>query len=957
MLRRNLDRLLPRPRSWAARTGAVLAAACLAVTSAGALLLAADGPGAGAASSGTPGRATTDAHGDSLPVGALARLGTTRLRHQGDVTFVGFGAHGKTLVTAGRDNTVRLWDLATGKEVRRFARPSPAAPQKKKASGEGKPAPKAPPFLMGRGLDRGGSLPVALAPDGKTLAVGGSTVIRLWEVQTGKEFRTIPGAPDGLAGLLFSPDGRTLAGRAPGGSLFLWEADTGRLLHQIKPPPRKGGGPILLTFGGGGADAPGMAFTPDGKALAAAGTDLQDGQTRSSVTFWDTATGKEIRKLPAPRDVRVSAVAIAPAGKALAYGGGGVVHLCEADTGKEVRRLPAPDGGILALAFSPNGKVLAARGKDQKVRLWETVTGKELHQLGDAETPPRTGGLVFVTDLFTGPEMRVLAISPDGKQVASAAGPTVRIWETATGKELPLLGGHRRAPSAAALSPDGKAVVSWGADRVVRRWDARGRPLGAFPAPPRTTLAAFSPDGATAALANADGTIRLHETATGKELRRLEKQPGEVVALAFSPDGKAVAVRRGDTAIRLHDVARGAELRQIALRPAAPPANVGVIVLGGRAGGARGPGPGLAFSPDGKLLITPRPGAAGNALVLFDATTGKELRKIESPQRIVSFAFSPDGRALATENADRTVTLWEVASGRERGRLGKAVAGGLRADAAMGGVMVVVNGLPNMGGEPPGSVGLAFSPDGRALATRAPDHSVRVWDLTAGKEVRTFAGHAGRVETVAFSPDGKVLASGAADTTLLLWDAAGLGKDLQALPPAELSAAEVKAIWGELAGADAARALRGVLKLAASPRQALPVLREHLKPTVPIDPQKIAGWIADLESKKFAVREGASANLLAVGEQAVPALQKLCASPPSLETRSRAEALLGRITGGALTAEQLRLIRAVEALERMGALEARRLLQALAQGVPGTLTTREAQAALGRLDRLPGPRP
>jgi WD40 repeat protein/beta-lactamase regulating signal transducer with metallopeptidase domain len=954
MLQRNPKGQAPRLGKRAGSAVAVLATvACLAVAGVGPLNSAAGGRGPAAADPGTKGRATADAHGDPLPAGALARLGTTRLRHEADVTDVSFGPGGTTLLTAGRDGTVRLWDLATGKEIRRFDGPKPADPAGDRAGANRKAQSERLLALRGQRQTDAGDVRVALAPDGKTLATAHGNLIRLWEVQTGKELRTIQGTP-GLAGLLFSPDGRTLAGRGSGGALVLWATDTGRQVRRIEPPPRKVGKALVLTIGGASPAAPGMAFTPDGKALAAAMTAGAPEKAVSSVTFWDMATGREVRKVPAPEGVRISAVAIAPDGKFLAYGGGGVVHLCAAETGKEVRRLREPDGGILTLVFSPDGKMLAARGANQKVRLWDVATGKELRHLGDTAPPRRSGGLVFLAGSSFGPERRALAFSPDGTRLAAAAGSTVRLWETATGKEVPMVGGHRRAPSAVALSPDGKVVVTWSADRVVRRWEATmGRPLGAFPAPPGSTRAAFAPGARVVALANADGTIRLHETATGKEHGRLQGRPGDAAALAFAPGGKVLAVRTGDGILRLYDVERGTELRRIVLRPGNGPTGSARLVLGGPAGG-RDTSPGLAFSPDDMLLAS---AGAGNTLSFFDVATGKELRRIESPRPVSSFAFSPDGRVLAAENADHTVTLWEVASARERGRLGQPAAGGPRPGATMTGVAVFVAGMPAAGSAAAGPVGVAFAPDGRTLAVRGPDRSVRVWDVAAGKEVGRFAGHEGPVETVAFGPGGKALASGAADTTVLLWDAASLRKDLPAPPAAELSAAEVEALWDDLAGADAARALRAVGKLAGAPGRAVPFLEGRLKPAVPVDPGKIAGWIADLGSEKFAVRERASANLLKAGDQAVPAVQKACASSPSLETGRRAEALLARLTDGTLTAGQLRLIRAVEALERTGTPQARGLLGALAGGAPGALATRQAQAALDRLAGPPGPPP
>jgi hypothetical protein len=159
----------------------------------------------------------------------------------------------------------------------------------------------------------------------------------------------------------------------------------------------------------------------------------------------------------------------------------------------------------------------------------------------------------------------------------------------------------------------------------------------------------------------------------------------------------------------------------------------------------------------------------------------------------------------------------------------------------------------------------------------------------------------------------------------------------------------MESFWDSLACDDAVKALRGVQKLATAPRQTVPFLGERLKPAAPLDAQKITNWIGELESDEFAVRQHAAASLLKSDEQVVATLQKVLASSPPLETRRHLKELVAKLTSDRLTAEQLRLIRAVEALERIGTAEAREVLRTLAQGASGTLPTREAEAALNRL--------
>src|SRR5262249_50885762 len=198
---------------------------------------------------------------------------------------------------------------------------------------KGKPTQAAIEAMLLGGRNRGGSFQVALTADGKTLAAAGGNVIQLWELATGKELRKIVGPASGLSGLLFSPDGKTLAGRTASGAIHLWSADTGNEIHHITPAPRPGQRTLAFTFGGGGGltPAPRMAFTSDSKTLAVAAKDYQKDEAVHSVKFIDIASGKESRKIEVPKGAGVSSVAITQDGKLLAYGAGNTVHVCSAD--------------------------------------------------------------------------------------------------------------------------------------------------------------------------------------------------------------------------------------------------------------------------------------------------------------------------------------------------------------------------------------------------------------------------------------------------------------------------------------------------------------------------------------------------------------------------------------------------------------------------------------------------
>jgi hypothetical protein len=291
------------------------------------------------------------------------------------------------------------------------------------------------------------------------------------------------------------------------------------------------------------------------------------------------------------------------------------------------------------------------------------------------------------------------------------------------------------------------------------------------------------------------------------------------------------------------------------------------------------------------------------------------------PFEAVGAAFSPDGKLLATGGQYGAVRLWDLASGKQ---------------------VRVFNGHAGW------VQGLTFSADGRTLAA-GNWRNVKLWEVGTGQLRRQLNGHEGDVTALAFSPDGRSLATGSSDTTGLVWDLAGR--------PAELSQRDLELAWSDLRGSDAARAYAALWQLAGSPKQALPLLREALPLAKPMDADRVAKLIVALDDYDFEKREKATDDLARLGEQAGPDLRKLLEGKPSTEVRRRAEFLLERMRNAGESGERLRQVRALEVVEAMATPEARRLLEELAEGPAELWLTREAKAALARLDRRKAPAP
>ena len=662
---------------------------------------------------------------DPLPAGSTLRFGTSRFRHGIPVSAMSVSADGKMAFVA-NDNHMegfsRAFDLASGRVL----------------------------YSLG---NAGGIEVGAISPDGRTIVTKQGFSLSVREAATGKELRTIElqhaTSYSRNEWLAFTPDGQAIAVTSQGKVIHLIDLQSGKTIREFSHDnPESALSPDFSTVLG-------IAISQDGKLMAGGGFDNDQGVYFARL--WEVETGRELRRfMHGQRSYGIPSLAFSPDAKTLATRShDGRLRLFSVETGEERKAFPQDGGGRKpgSVAFAPDGKTVAAAG--DSIRLYDVTTGEERLRIDRKQASH-------------------LQFTDEGKTLTGAVMGAIYRWDAATGRSLTPEAGDSIVEQIL-VTPDGSRVVTRGQGGDVHIWDgADGKHLRRLADTVWQQDLAMSPDGRFLVWPIEDESIQipdpdrnmvyygsricLYDITADKLVDRFPSFNGAAENLTFTDGGgKLVTVDHRDGMVRIWNVEAGQEERSF--RIITPTSNTPTNTR--LTGDAESDPPvrlsRTVLSPDGKTLaVTYQANIQRGMLMLsphadqlWDVATGKQRIQLTDDQSSV-MAFSPDSRFFVTGSG----VVLETATGKR------------------------VAALP----KEPYIRTLAFSRDGRFLATAVSGNVMQVWEVATWTKRNEFKGHRDRPTTLAFTPGGKLL-SGSLDTTVLAWDLAAQSPPADA-PPA-----------------------------------------------------------------------------------------------------------------------------------------------------------------------------
>jgi WD40 repeat protein len=687
--------------------------------------------------------------------------------HRDGLTSVCFSPDGKTILTASRDTTARLWDALSGKPI---GQPLTHQRQLRRAlflSGTPYVLTVCTDGLVRVGDPKSGALlpkreianpdtinSIAVSAGGKYFATGSvDGTIRVWDSKNFSQACELHQA-ENVHTLAFHPSDETLLLSVSGKTAALWRVPDAILRFECKHED----------------EINAAAFDSRGSRILTASNDR-------ACRLWDATTGK-FSDIELRHDVPVINAFFSPDGDRLASIAGTRVWVWQLQNPVKLEQKLEHDSAVTCAAFSNDGLAIFTGTHDGKDRQWNVRTGKlvgEPIQENSAviamEVARGSGALVLGTAGGTArvwrPARRFpiadrlphvdsiesIIPSPDGRALLTACDDgNARLWDLSNTQSPQKLLHHRAAVLAGAFNPEGSTILTGGADARARSWQTKtGNAIGAPIVHPATVVkVAFRPDGKAFATATETGRAQFWDAQTQQPIGQAMPHEPHISAMQFSRDGKIFMTAGWDGKIRLWN--------SLDARPT------------GKAFGGDKEITCAVFSPRGDIIATGHRDGAVNIWSI----TGKLLHRMSHAKAITDLAFDHTGQRLITGSDDETASVWDTSTGSPLGD-------------------------PLHHHAPVTAVG--FDPASARAATASQDGIVQLWDSLTGRPITEPLVHDKDVTCVVFSHDGKFLFSGSRDRTVRIWDLtaqtkdrAGLVRFARAICPVELQASGRTAI-------------------------------------------------------------------------------------------------------------------------------------------------------------------
>jgi len=725
--------------------------------------------------------------------------------HDAPVYKVCFTPNGKWVVTAGFDNTLRLWNAETGQSVRTMEGHSRIV------------------------------LAAAVSPDGTLIASGSDDrTIKLWDVPVNEPTGSFAAHTGAVNGVAFSEDGTLYVTGGADKLVKLWNAEDGKLLGE---------------FSGQEAAVTHVDIRRDGKQVVG-------GNTRGVIRVYNTENpeddeqfGKQQAMLGA-HDGDVTGLVLTPNNQfILSAGADGLVKRWPTNL-QPARNITGHGGAIRTMALAPNGSRIATGSDDKTVRLWNYNDGKPFKTLSSHGGPVTavaftnnsaqlaTGSTDKIPRLFDANSGKLIrdfpkqakavtavAVHPNNQFLAAAdAAGTVNVYKTAEDKDKDAkdaeqkpeytLSEHSGAVTAVHYVPNGSQIVTAGADKALRVWNsADGKPVKKVALPAAATAMSLSPNGAQAVVGLADDppSVQIVNLSDGKPVATFAGHAAPVTSVGFRRDAKAVVSCSDDGTVRVWDVESGLLQQQFlhhagkvtgaafandnksvvsagedktvwidrvqvefvsrasekAVNDLAVSANSSIYATTDDDGvvktwsvgngsqarefeGMDGPALSVALSPNNQWIAA---GGKNKQLLLWNAGNGQLLFRNPTPAEVVELTFSDDSEKLIAAGSDNVIRNYDPTP------VNPQPAEPPQREAAQ-----------LMSGHTAAIAALAFAPENRTALSASKDGTVKTWSVAAAGYSANMTGHGSQVLALDFSPDGRYLASGSADKTVRLWD-------------------------------------------------------------------------------------------------------------------------------------------------------------------------------------------